>query len=110
MILRLDLELFIFGTFNTNYPNCSDILYYPFVVVYIMCYGRVRMVTHKHTKRDAAISTRIPCTLKKLIHRFVILDAHLNESDFIRDAIREKIQQDAPELYRQLFAEVSASE
>jgi len=31
------------------------------------------------------------------------LDTHINESDFIRDAIREKIQRDAPYLYRELF-------
>jgi hypothetical protein len=37
--------------------------------------------------------------------KFVALDCHLNESDLIRDSIREKIQRDAPELYSQLFAE-----
>jgi len=61
-------------------------------------------------KKDVRISARIPATLKKLMGQFVALDSHLNESDLIRDALREKIQHDAPELYRQLFAEVPKHE
>lgn len=61
------------------------------------------METQKQVKKEAAISARIPYTLKKLMQKFVLLDAHINESDFIRDAIREKIQREAPELYNQLF-------
>lgn len=54
-------------------------------------------------ERDARINVRVPQTLKKLMEKFVILDSHMNESDLVRDAIREKIQREAPELYRQLF-------
>jgi len=54
-------------------------------------------------ERDARINVRVPQTLKKLMEKFVILDSHMNESDLIRDAIREKIQRDAPDLYQQLF-------
>lgn len=59
------------------------------------------------TQKDdaAAVSARIPLPLKTLIKKFVALDTHINESDFIRDAIREKIQRDAPHLYRDLFLE-----
>jgi hypothetical protein len=39
--------------------------------------------------------------------KFVSMDAHINESDFIRDAIREKIQRDAPHLYQELFQEAA---
>jgi len=35
----------------------------------------------------------------------VALDSHINESDLIRDSIREKIQRDAPQLYSKLLAE-----
>lgn len=49
------------------------------------------------------ISAWIPATLKELIRKYVSQDTHLNESDFIRDALREKIQRDAPSLYNQLF-------
>jgi len=54
-------------------------------------------------QKDAVIAARIPKTLKELILRIIQVDAHINESDFVRDAIREKILRDAPELYQQLF-------
>jgi len=44
------------------------------------------------------------------MQKYVERDAHLNESDFIRDAIREKIQKEAPDLYKQLFKEKEVSE
>jgi hypothetical protein len=48
--------------------------------------------------------------LIELIEEFCRRDAHVNPADFIRDAIREKLQRDAPELYRQLFMEDHADE
>ena len=41
--------------------------------------------------------------LKELVKVFVEKDTHLNEAEFVRDAMRQKIQRDAPELYAQLF-------
>lgn len=55
------------------------------------------------SKKDVQISARIPCSLKELMRKYVAVDTHINESEFIRDAIREKIRREAPELYRQLF-------
>ena len=54
-------------------------------------------------QKESYIGVRVPKTLKELIQKIVEMDTHLNEADFVRDAIREKIQRDAPELYRQLF-------
>jgi len=54
-------------------------------------------------EKDARISFRVPATLRDLVKDFILLDAHMNESDFYRDAAREKIQHDAPELYKKLF-------
>jgi len=54
-------------------------------------------------KNDVGIGARVPRTLKKLMEQFVSRDTHINESDLIRDALREKIQRDAPDLYKQLF-------
>lgn len=73
-----------------------------------MCFACGTMETQDVKKSEAAISARIPRTLKQLMKRFVAMDAHVNESDFIRDAIREKIQRDAPDLYKELFREVTA--
>ena len=54
-------------------------------------------------QKDAFIAVRVPKTLKELIREIISIDTHLNEADFVRDAIREKIWRDAPELYKQLF-------
>lgn len=54
-------------------------------------------------KEQIQVSFRIPKTLKDLIDRYLIMDLHLNASAFFRDALREKIQKDAPGLYSSLF-------
>lgn len=64
--------------------------------------GRTRVVATRVTVRCAE--------LIELIEEFCRRDAHVNPADFIRDAIREKLQRDAPELYRQLFMEDHADE
>ena len=56
-------------------------------------------------KKEVRINARVPLSLKRLMQQFVAKDTHINESDLIRDSIREKIQRDAPELYTQLFEE-----
>jgi Arc/MetJ-type ribon-helix-helix transcriptional regulator len=56
-------------------------------------------------ENEVRINARVPRTLKKLMEQFVALDSHMNESDLIRDALREKIQHDAPELYKRVFQE-----
>jgi hypothetical protein len=47
----------------------------------------------------------MPLVLKNLVEEFVNKDAHLNPSDLYRDAVREKIQRDAPHLYQSVFKE-----
>lgn len=70
-----------------------------------MCFDGITMETQNKEQRDAAVSVRIPRPLKTLVQKFVQIDTHINESDFVRDAIREKIQRDAPHLYTNLFRE-----
>jgi len=53
--------------------------------------------------KEVRVTARVPVSLKDLMRKYIKRDTHLNESDFIRDAIREKIQKDAPELIRDLF-------
>lgn len=45
------------------------------------------------------IITRVALRLKKLIEEFINQNYHINKSDFFRDALREKIKPEAPELY-----------
>lgn len=59
-------------------------------------------------EKDVRITFRAPATLRTLVKDYIMLDAHMNPSDFYRDAAREKIQRDAPELYKKLFAEKEA--
>jgi len=56
-------------------------------------------------EKDVRISFRAPAKLRDLVKLFISLDTHMNESDFYRDAVREKIQREAPELYKKLFEE-----
>jgi Arc/MetJ-type ribon-helix-helix transcriptional regulator len=62
------------------------------------------------TKKDLVnLNVRIPTTLKELIDKYIQCDMHTNASEFTRDALREKLAKDAPELYKRLFAEAPES-
>ena len=50
-----------------------------------------------------SLNVRVPRTLKQLIKDYIELNAHKDVSEFTRDALREKIQRDAPNLYKELF-------
>jgi hypothetical protein len=52
------------------------------------------------------LNVRVPPSLKELMKRFIDCDTHKDVSELTRDAIREKIKREAPQLYTQLFAEV----
>lgn len=55
-------------------------------------------------QKDSYIGVRVPRTLKNLVHMYLErAGSHLNEAEFVRDAIREKIRRDAPDLYSNLF-------
>jgi len=56
-------------------------------------------------QRAVYVGSKVPARLRELMEKFIEMDAHLNISDLIRDAVREKIQRDAPELYKSLFRE-----
>lgn len=55
-------------------------------------------------KELVQVSFRIPRVLRDLIKQY-LTTLHMNESEFFRDALREKILREAPELYRSLFTE-----
>ncbi len=52
-------------------------------------------------RQSVLISAKVPVRLKELMVKFVERDAHLNISELMRDAVREKILTEAPELYRE---------
>jgi Arc/MetJ-type ribon-helix-helix transcriptional regulator len=49
------------------------------------------------------LNVRIPKTLRELLEKYVERDLHTNISEFCRDALREKLARDAPDLARLLF-------
>ena len=57
------------------------------------------------SEKEVRITARVPRALKKLMQQFEALSCHMNESDLIRDSIREKIQHDAHQLYSRLLKE-----
>jgi Arc/MetJ-type ribon-helix-helix transcriptional regulator len=55
------------------------------------------------TQRLRTISVRVTETLAEIIDEYLRRDAHVTPSDFVRDAIREKLKRDTPELYNSMF-------
>jgi len=72
--------------------------YLNFMIVNI-CKGEVM-----REKEATVVASRIPKKLRELMREYIQRDTHLNESDFIRAAIREKIERDAPRLLEGLFS------
>lgn len=56
------------------------------------------------------IVVRVTLPLRRMIEEYVSRDAHMNISEFVRDACREKIRADAPDVYRRVFAEKDLGE
>ena len=57
------------------------------------------------SRKAETVSARIPKNLRDAMQTMIIMDTHLNESDFIRNAIREKLKRDAPHLIKKMLEE-----
>lgn len=53
--------------------------------------------------KTCSIGVRITGPMKSLLDRYLSMDAHVSYGDLIRDALREKIKREAPDLYNELF-------
>ena len=62
------------------------------------------------SKKAVTVSSKIPVTLEEVMNEFIIRDTHLNQSEFIRVAIREKVQRDAPHLIKDLLRDNQIAE
>lgn len=51
---------------------------------------------------EVYLTARVPSKLRDILIAHVARDTHMHASEFIREAIREKLQQEAPDLYRLL--------
>ncbi|MCD6241397.1 hypothetical protein J7K27_07785 [Candidatus Bathyarchaeota archaeon] len=56
------------------------------------------------------LSCRVPAKLEVLVKEACAIGGYLNEADFIRSALREKLMREFPELYRQLTAKPAIPE
>lgn len=56
--------------------------------------------------KTRVVATRVTNKTAELIEEFCRRNGYVNVADFFRDAIREKLQREAPELYRSFFEEV----
>jgi len=55
------------------------------------------------------LNVRVPRNLKELMKEYIRMDAHKDLSELTRDALRSKLQHDAPQLYKKLFAKEDSS-
>jgi len=53
--------------------------------------------------KTKTVATRVTMPLARIIKNYLERDCHVTPADFLRDAIREKIRRDAPDLYENLF-------
>ena len=51
------------------------------------------------------ISFKVTPKFNQAIEKFLVLDSHVSKSDFIRDAIRDKLRQEAPRLLKEMLEE-----
>lgn len=56
-------------------------------------------------KNNVTVAAKITENMRAAMRKFIAMDTHLNESDFIRAAIREKIKREAPHLISDMFEE-----
>jgi len=57
-------------------------------------------------RKEAVIIIRVPVAMKRIIKKMIEKNLHFTEAEFVRDAIREKIQREAPDLYKLLYREI----
>lgn len=62
------------------------------------------MVRHK------VISIKVTVPLYEVVNQYLELDSHVTKSDFVRDAIREKIKNDTPWLFDEMLKQPEPEE
>lgn len=63
------------------------------------------LIMQKKNREQILITLQIPQTMKDIMEKIVYADTHSNMSEFIRDAIRQKIQRENPQLLQNLIKE-----
>jgi len=55
------------------------------------------------------MSTRITESLARVVEEYLRIDAHVGPADLLRDALREKLKRDVPDLYKTMYQEAGAT-
>jgi Arc/MetJ-type ribon-helix-helix transcriptional regulator len=51
------------------------------------------------TEQELYLTARVPAKLREILKAHVHRDTHMNESEFVREAVREKLQREASDLF-----------
>lgn len=65
-------------------------------------------MTEKGGGELVPVSFRIPKALRDLIRRYLVMSTYATESEFFREALREKLRNDVPRLYEGLMSQMEA--
>ena len=81
------------------YDNSVVTLTTNFIFQFQLSTGEDKMMK----KKTKVISTRVTKHFADLLEQYCRQDAYINCSDFVRNALREKLRRDAPERFKRLF-------
>ena len=56
------------------------------------------------SRKLKVISTRVTEPLAKIVEEYLRRDTHVNPADLMRDALREKLKRDVPDLYEKMLS------
>jgi Arc/MetJ-type ribon-helix-helix transcriptional regulator len=60
--------------------------------------------------KTKVVATRVTEPLARIMEEYLRRDAHVTPADFVRDAIREKLKRDVPDLYKTMYQEATVEE
>ncbi len=52
---------------------------------------------------EVYLTARVPRKLREILRAHVARDTHMNESEFVREAVREKLQREAGDLFESII-------
>ncbi len=67
--------------------------------------SRQRGITNLAKQKTRVIATRVTERYAQVLEEYARKDAYINCADLLRDALREKLQRDAPDLCKTMFEE-----
>jgi hypothetical protein len=101
MIIKLPLSLFTVE--NLRYHVYDIILFRLSRYFYDDALSRQRGITNLTKQKTKVIATRVTERYARALEEYACKDAYINCADLLRDALREKLQRDAPGLCKTIL-------